>query len=193
MRLPLRVFVAMLLVAALAAPSVASAQGWGARFGINVANVHGFEADSRTGLVAGVFGPAMTISTLEWQTDVLFSQEGAKDPDSDVKLRLNYIRVPIRAGFTVSGASATRVRVLVGPSLAFLLKSELSDGSSTESVTDDYKRYDIGLAAGVQVAVNRLVVDVGYTWGLVNIWKANDSEDGKNRALTATVGFRFGQ
>ncbi len=201
MRLPLKLVFAALFVAALAAPRVASAQGFGVKGGINIATLHpnsdasdfGFEADSLTGFVVGIFGPPKKASTFEFQTDVLYSQEGAKDPGSDEKLKLSYIRVPIRAGFTVSGSSATKVRVLVGPSLAFLLKADDTDGT-TVSVTDEFKRYDVGVAAGVQAEISRLVVDVGYTWGFISIFKdTTGNAKVMNRTITATVGIRFRQ
>ncbi len=59
---------------------------------------------------------------------------------------------------------------------------------------DDIEAIDVGLIVGAGVELRRLNLELRYTWGLRSAFQDGDLEGTfTNRALSLTVGFRFGR
>jgi hypothetical protein len=144
-----------------------------------------------TGLVGGLFLGGNRGGTVGVGIDLLYARKGGKDPDSDAKLNLDYLNVPVYARVNIG--SSNRNRFLgygtVGVDLNFLIKGKLSVGGS--DVTDQFERADYGIAVGFGVEITRLIVEGRFTRGLGNIAKDKDDPELKTQTFAVMVGVRL--
>ena len=66
-------------------------------------------------------------------------------------------------------------------------------GINTEDVgaeEDDFNKFIIGANIGAGLSIGKLFVDVGYEWGLNNMYK-EDALETKHRSLWINAGFRL--
>jgi hypothetical protein len=187
-----------LAVALLVSAGTATAQTtFGVKAGLNLANLSISEADdtfdpeNRTGLVAGVFVTVRGSGIFAFQPEALISMQGAKftDGTDTGTAKIDYFQVPLLARIGPS-----KVGIVVGPSIGFRIKAKLSGAGLSpedEDFSDQIKRMDLGLVAGVTADVGRLVLDGRYTWGLTNIEEEATADKTKNKVVSLTVGLRF--
>ena len=187
-----------LAIAVLVSAGTAHAQtSFGVKAGVNLANLSideaddTFEPENRTGFVAGVFVTVRGGGIFAFQPEALISSQGAKFSDSvnSGTAKIDYFQVPLLARIGPSN-----VAVVVGPSIGFRINAKLSgDGISVdnEDFSDQIKRMDYGLVAGVTADVGKLVLDGRYTWGLTNIEEEATAAQTKNRVISLTLGLRF--
>lgn len=186
-----------LAVALLVSAGTATAQtSFGVKAGVNLANVsiseadETFEPENRTGFVAGVFVTVRGGGIFAFQPEVLVSVQGAKFSDGadSGTAKIDYLQVPLLARIGPANAG-----IVVGPSIGYRIKAKLSGSGITgdEDFSDQIKRMDLGLVAGVTADVGRLVLDGRHTWGLTNIEEEASAEKTKNRVISLTVGLRF--
>lgn len=100
--------------------------------------------------------------------DVLWSLEGSKVQDNgfEADLSMHYIRVPLKFAYYFGDFEDDfRPKITVGPSMGFLLKADgYVEGLESVDVTDNYEKFDIGVAASI-----------GFNWKLAtNIWLNTD-------------------
>lgn len=195
------------VVALLAFGSTANAQGAavGVKAGVNFANLS-FDADEadvsfdqRTGFVGGLFVVWPAGGPIALQTEVLYSQKGAKIEEGSASgtIKLDFIEIPIllRASSAPSSGGAS-FHVFGGPSLGFRVRargeSTFEGQTEEEDLDDEVESFDFGLVAGAGLEVGRFVLDGRYTWGLSNLNK-EDQEDVKirSRVFSVMAGVRF--
>ena len=188
--------------------SVAAAQepaaAVGVKAGVNFANLK-FEGegvdvsfDRRTGFVGGLFVVWPTNSLVALQTEALYSQQGAKvdEAGASASIKLDYVTVPVMLRVSSPPSRQASFHVFGGPSLGFRVRARSSgtfEGeTSSEDISEDVERFDLGVTAGAGFDVGRLTIDGRYTWGLTNINK-DDSDDVKikNRVFSIMAGVRF--
>ena len=123
---------AIILVALLAIATPAAAQTdpvFGAKVGINFANLSFDPEDAeeatetRTGFVAGVLVVVPINARFSFQTEALYSQQGAKAEGFDAKIKLDYINIPLLANINLSGGD-NPISLLVGPQIGFKISAE---------------------------------------------------------------------
>jgi hypothetical protein len=187
-----------LVVALLVSAGTATAQTtFGVKAGLNLANLSiseaddTFEPENRTGFVAGVFATFRGGGIFAFQPEALISMQGAKfsDGTDSGTAKIDYFQVPLLARIGPSN-----VGIVVGPSFGYRIRAKLSAaGLSTEDedFSDQIKRMDVGLVAGLTADVGRLVLDGRYTWGLTNIEEEATADKTKNRVISLTLGLRF--
>lgn len=100
--------------------------------------------------------------------DVLWSMEGGRVKDEGVQseISMHYIRVPLKFAYYFGDFEDNfRPKITVGPSMGFLLKATGHvSGLGSVDVTDNYEKFDIGVAASI-----------GFNWKLAtNIWLNTD-------------------
>ncbi len=100
--------------------------------------------------------------------DVLWSMEGSKVQDNgfEADLSMHYIRVPLKFAYYFGDFEDDfRPKITIGPSMGFLLKADgYVEGLEAVDVTDNYEKFDIGVAASL-----------GFNWKLAtNIWLNTD-------------------
>jgi Outer membrane protein beta-barrel domain len=193
------------LAALLAAPAASFAQGrgmgMGVKGGINFSTQEttgpagGETLDYRIGPVAGAFWAIRLASWLELQSELLYSEKGARLTLLGTKSTavVDYLEIPFLARVPF-GSGHRRYYAAVGPSLGILLraKTRTTFGEVTEEldVKDQVESMDYGVAAGGGVEIGKLVIDARYTYGFRDIDKDATSET-RNRAIALTAGFRF--
>jgi hypothetical protein len=89
--------------------------------------------------------------------------------------------------------------VHVGPYAAYMVSGKTTNDSKlistrTELDTNDFNKFDAGLAGGVGIDLDVVNFGVRYNYGLTKIAKDNSdftSSDAKNSVLSAYIGLRL--
>lgn len=176
---------------------------FGVRGGLNFANLNDTDSDadidSRTGLMAGVYARIhIPNSPVYLQPEVLYTQKGAEssdlfeDQEATLKIKLDYIEVPVLARFDfITGGSITP-HVYFGPYVSFSINSEVevSDGESSFAgdIEEDVKDLNFGIVTGAGLDFGRLNLGVRYGAGLTDTF---EDGDGKNSVFSVTAGIDF--
>jgi len=208
--------ITILLVTALvgvgASPAFAQMNGMtlGVKAGFNISSLSVDEDEldvdkkSRAGLVAGVFMVKELRRNFALQIEALVSQKGVKFENfalsgEDLKVRLTYLEIPVLARYTLpmnmGGTNESRIHVLAGPTIGFKVSDsqKLGDEDLEEEFDQDLKGADVGLAIGAAFEMRKFLIDVRYTFGLMNINDDLDEDElsVKNRTFTISVGWRI--
>lgn len=145
----------------------------GVEGGFDLANLNGQNVNdvfgSRLGWVAGAFA-SLPLGAFAIQPELMYEQKGGKYNGNGY--RLDYLEIPILLDINVIGP----VGILLGPSF---------DANVANSGINNINNTDVGLVAGVQVNVERLLVSGRYELGLTNI---NSNQQIQNGTFTMLVG-----
>jgi hypothetical protein len=174
---------------------------FGPEFGFNFSKFgkDGDATDFNTGVVLGGFLTYSIRDTYAFTGKILYSQKGAKDSDSDTRLHLNYVEVPILFRLFFNREGAIRPNAFIGPSFGFLTGAQGKIGSgdyeSINNYKDQYNNFDLGLGAGLGVNIRvanemYLIFDARYTHGLSDVSKS--AGDVNNQAIALTAGLSIG-
>jgi len=190
---------AVLVSAALLFPARAFAQATtvGVKGGWNVSNVDlnfsdntNLPTDSLNGLIIGGFVGKDFTPKAGMLLEFLYARAGTKVTQSDgagntgtEQVKVDYFQVPVlgRANFKASDKAV--VHVFGGPTFAFKVsdsaKLELNGVEVPLEAGDepDLKSNDVGLTIGAGFTMNRITVDMRYTWGLMNINNATGTDE----------------
>jgi Outer membrane protein beta-barrel domain len=163
---------------------------FGAKVGVNLANIYGPDASSnfpdkkmKPGLVVGGYMTYDIIPLLSIQPEVLFSMKGTKatgvSPQPyDYTQSYNYIEVPVLLKLNIPlGPVATfKPSIFAGPDFAFNVASSekfsgqyVQGGSATVDTKNATKSFDfnvaVGAGAGFDVGPTNLGLELRYTFG----------------------------
>ena len=162
---------------------------FGAKGGINIANIKGDNTSSLEPVTAFNFGvmTEITISQkFSFQPEVLFSGQGYSFKGSDGNLvAINYLNVPIIAKYyLVKGLSLE-----VGPQIGYLLSAK----NGGTNVKDGFKKVDLAANLGVGYKLeNGLNFGARYNFGLSNINDVSgDSNKFRNSVFQVSIGYFF--
>ena len=183
----------------LASAQTVSAQGLhvGVKAGVASSTVEFQETDvafdRRTGFLAGVFVTLPVARWLTLQPEALYVTKGGSLAEgAPTDLELDYLELPVLVRVPVArGLFAT-----AGPSFAYRLRARslTTFAGETEEIdlADEIERWDVGMAAGLGIALGRLDVEARYTHGMRSIDAGADGSPGvKNRTFALSAGFRF--
>lgn len=153
---------------------------YGLRLGMNVSTITGkyVDADSKVGLtLGGVIGARVSDSTpIFIESGLYFSGRGAKD------LTLNYFELPVLIKYGVQVSDDIAVLPFIGPyfsvGVAGKYKTLGEGGYKKESSYDLMKRPDMGIKLGCGAEYNKLYLELGYQFGVLNIAKENPLDEG---------------
>jgi hypothetical protein len=205
---------ALLLIAALTLSSfIVKAQNryydggnrFGFRAGANISNMtfktqgSSVSLSSLTGFNGAVFAEIPMGKTLFFQPEISFSQMGSilksatSGEAADVRIRLNYIAVPILVKFTIPNTSLS---IYAGPQVGVLVSANAKEAGVSEDNKDSYAPIDV---AGVFGADYFLKMGLGfsarYQAGFTNVLdQSNATESGnnaKNHCFTLSLAYRF--
>lgn len=159
---------------------------FGVKGGINVSSLNikdNSSYESKIGLNAGLLAHIHASPNWAIQPEVFYSSEGAKTKvgNSNVKINLNYINVPVLLQYMV----ANGLRFEGGPQIGFLVNAK----TKTDNATVDNKNFkstafSIPLGVGY-LTMNGLGFDARYVFGLSNI------NNNSNPTIQSNV-FQFG-
>ena len=194
-------------LALFAGGAIAQESGFGAKLGLNLANLNGGEGETsmRTSLHLGGYYTYMLSDNFAIQPELVYSGQGAKGTQEtvvynpitgaiisstkvDVVEKLDYINIPILAKYYFNeGFSA-----FAGIQLGLLMSAKYDvDGNST-----DVKEYTNGTDFSIPIGVNYqlssgLNFDVRYNIGMSAVNKEGDDKV-TNAVIQIGVGYQFG-
>jgi len=153
----------------------------------NIADDDGSEFDTKLGAHVGLLGHIHLSRQFALQPELVFSMQGAKSNDLDVKLNLNYLNVPLLVQYMFDNG----FRLQAGPQVGFLMSANTVNGSSND-VKDGFNDIDVGLSFGasyVQPSTG-FGFDVRYNYGLSDITETSLNE-AYNRGFQIGVFYLF--
>ncbi|MFV7235983.1 MULTISPECIES: porin family protein [Flavobacterium] len=186
---------------------------FGAKAGLNVANLTGYFPDSSPliGFNAGIFTEIKITDKFAVQPELLFSTQGNKmkipvlDASSvflysyDGKWNLSYLNLPVMAKYYI----LDKLSIEAGPQIGLLLSAKAKYSSdralpSLNTSTSEYdiknylKSIDLGLNFGAVYDVSKnLSVNFRYNLGLANINnEPMSSSNIKNKVFSLSLGYK---
>ena len=122
---------------------------------------------------------------------LLYSMQGAKVKDTDAKMKMDYLNIPILANVYVAPGLALKA----GIQPAF----NLSNKVSVDGVTVDYDKYapngakvksfDFSVPVGISYEYMNVCLDARYNIGVTKVSDFDDA--GCNSVFQLTLGYKF--
>ena len=185
---------ALILTIASAAPALAQ-MSYGAKAGINYADVS-FDGDvassGRIGLLAGGFVTLPLRGWLAAQAEVIYTVKGTSVDIADIETDfiVDYVEVPLLARVSFR----RNMYAAAGPAMAFRVRarSRTPFGGSTEEidVKDQVESFDLGIVGAVGIELGKWVFDARYTHGLSDLDPSEDVKT-RNRVVSFSAGIKF--
>ncbi|MGI6223601.1 MAG: porin family protein [Prevotella sp.] len=136
---------------------------------------------------------------------LFFDQMGSKHEEeydgthANLRQRLNYLTMPILATFNLGH---TDFQLKAGINLSYLLNAKAKyedralDGGTTDTDanidytnTDEFHRFNVGLAVGASYEWHHIILDARYNFGLSNVYKQDNKPSTRSFWLTLGYGF----
>lgn len=178
----------------------------GFKGGVNFSNLYNGDVDDNnvlTGFNAGLFAKLPISNSIAIQPEVYYTTKGAEltydnaFTTGTAKFKTNYVEVPVLLVVNLT----ENFNIHAGPYAAYMVSGKTTNDSNfsnseTELDTNDFKRFDAGIAAGVGVDLELLSFGVRYNYGLTTVGKERSIAgtsytfpDAKNSVLNVYVGF----
>ena len=158
-----------------------------------------------TGFNAGLYAKFPIAKGIAIQPEISYTTKGAELVYNNAlangtsKFNVNYVEVPVLLVLNITD----NFNVHVGPYAAYMVSGKTETDSNiftseNQLDTNDFNKFDAGLAGGVGVDLDALNFGVRYNYGLTNIGKERDFggtsytfPDAKNSVLSVYVGLRL--
>lgn len=178
---------------------------WDAKVGMSMTNLTGdMDGDMKIGYNVGVGMDYAFSEDWSLQSGLNFTGKGAKD--EGVKVKMNYVELPILAAYKFALGENMKFVVNAGPYLAVGLGGKMTvdgeDGGSVKLFSKEdgaeealMKRFDLGIQYGIGLEVGEhYLVNLTGQNGFINplndkVWGEELST--KNMAFFISVGYRF--
>jgi len=174
---------------------------FGVKGGLNMSNLYTDDADDENvlyGFNAGVYATLPISDFIAIQPELLFTTRGSKLEynnalvQGNAKFKLNYIELPLLVRVNIT----KNFNVHAGGYASYLVSSKVTgDGDfdfEEDFDTDDFNKFDAGIAAGIGVDFSPLSVGLRYNYGLTTIVKdGDDSSDLKNSNLSLYLSYKL--
>jgi hypothetical protein len=174
---------------------------FGVKGGLNMSNLYTDDADDENvlfGFNAGVYATLPVSDFIAIQPELLFTTRGSELEynnalaQGNVKLKLNYIELPLLVRVNIT----KNFNVHAGGYASYMVSAKSTGDGDFEFEdqydTDDFNKFDAGIAAGVGVDFNPISVGLRYNYGLTTIEKdGDDSSDLKNSNLSLYLSYKL--
>ena len=167
------------------------------KVGVTLATISSDDTKFKFGMAAGIEGQYQLNNWFGLSAAVMYSQQGAKAKNYDVKLNTEYINIPVMAKFYVTKGLSLNVGVQPG----FMTKAKAKGDGRTIDVKSNCNKVDFSIPMSIAYEFeNGLTFEARYTTGLTNVGKdLFDSTDSswdkayknKNEVFMLTVGYKF--
>ncbi|PHS07965.1 MAG: hypothetical protein COA88_07585 [Kordia sp.] len=180
-----KLLLSALVVCAFVFTTNAQEVTFGAKAGLNMANLVG-DVEDNSMLIGAHVGGMVEISFSDKfavQPELLFSIQGTKDDDAS--FNLNYINVPVMAKYFVT----EEISIEAGPQVGLLMSAKY-DG---EDANDGLSTIDFGLNFGAGYKMESgLNFALRYNLGLSNVYDFEGFDDkAANAVMQVSVGYFF--
>ena len=164
---------------------------FGAKAGLNLANITGDFEDGKTrlGPHLGAVAEISVLDKLAIQPELLYSAQGSQsDLDDDDVLKIDYLNLPVMAKYFVT----ENLSLEAGPQIGFLLSAKYDDDGDEEDLKDITKSMDIGFGLGLSYKLPQgLFAGARYTFGGDINDIEGDSDSIKNSVFQISIGYFF--
>ena len=179
------------------------------KVGVTLATISSDDSKFKFGMAAGIEGQYQLNNWFGLSAAVMYSQQGAKAKNYDVKLNTEYINIPVMAKFYVTKGLSLNVGLQPG----FMTKAKAKASGNTiiknasgnilteMDVKSNCNKVDFSIPMSIAYEFeNGLTFEARYTTGLTNVGKdAFDSSSSswdkayqnKNEVFMLTVGYKF--
>ena len=167
------------------------------KVGVTLATISSDDSKFKFGMAAGIEGQYQLNNWFGLSAAVMYSQQGAKVKNTDVKLNLEYINIPIMAKFYVTKGLSLNVGMQPG----FMTKAKIKAEGRNVDIKSNCNKFDFSIPMSIAYEFeNGLTFEARYTTGLTNVGKdffdsSSSSWDkayqNKNEVLMLTVGYKF--
>ena len=157
------------------------------KIGLNCATTTGDNADYKAGFVGGVEAEYHVSPLIGISGGVLYSMQGTKHKNADLKLNADYINIPILANFYVANGLALKAGVQ--PAFKASAKLKTAGVSVTEN---DIKSFDFAIPVGISYEYANICLDARYNIGVTKMSKDTETTTGaRNNVFQITLGYKF--
>ncbi len=164
---------------------------FGAKTGLNISNITGDATDGnevKVGLAIGAVAEFKLSESFAIQPEIIYSSQGSDTKNSNVKLKMNYLNVPLMAKYYPT----ENLSLQLGPQVGFLVSAKVDNGKTSVKVDDNLKTIDLGLSFGVGYKLDfGLFFDARYNLGLSDINDYNTINENYNAVINFSVGYFF--
>ncbi|UFH45558.1 PorT family protein [Flavobacterium galactosidilyticum] len=181
---------------------------FGFKGGLNFSNLYTDQVDDNnvlTGFNAGLYAKFPVAKGIAIQPEISYTTKGAElvynnaFANGTAKFNVNYIEVPVLLVMNITD----NFNVHVGPYAAYMVSGKTETDSNIFSSqnqldTNDFNKFDAGIAGGLGVDLDALNFGVRYNYGLTNVGKERNYAgtdytfpDAKNSVLSVYVGLRL--
>lgn len=167
------------------------------KVGVTLATISADDSKFKFGMAAGIEGQYQLNNWFGLSAAVMYSQQGAKAKNYDVKLNTEYINIPIMAKFYVTKGLSLNVGMQPG----FMTKAKGKGEGRNIDIKSYCNKFDFSIPMSIAYEFeNGLTFEARYTTGLTNVGKdAFDSTSSswdkvyqnKNEVFMLTVGYKF--
>ena len=167
------------------------------KVGVTLATISSDNTKFKFGMAAGIEGQYQLNNWFGLSAAVMYSQQGAKAKNYDLKLNTEYINIPVMAKFYVTKGLSLNVGLQPG----FMTKAKAKGDGRTIDVKSNCNKVDFSIPMSIAYEFeNGLSFEARYATGLTNVGKdAFDSTSSswdktfqnKNEVFMLTVGYKF--
>ena len=167
------------------------------KVGVTLATISSDDSKFKFGMAAGIEGQYQINNWFGLSAAVMYSQQGAKAKNYDLKLNTEYINIPVMAKFYVTKGLSLNVGLQPG----FMTKAKGKGEGRNIDIKSYCNKFDFSIPMSIAYEFeNGLTFEARYTTGLTNVGKdAFDSTSSswdkvyqnKNEVLMLTVGYKF--
>ena len=213
-----KIFLMVAVMIAAVSASFAQDFTFGARVGMNVANIGGDpkpEMDAKLGFKAGIVADFPLADNIYLEPGLYFSPKGAKKEysvlgvTSKTYCNLNYVEIPINGVYKFEVNSNFAVRGHVGPYFGFGILgktktkvdgkvdkeskvSNFKDGHNKyDAPHNDYSKFDFGLNFGAGIEFSVCYLGVQYGMGFVDFNRNRGDQKLRNNVFSVDFGINF--
>ncbi len=180
----------MLAVALIACTAAGQQTNFGIKAGVNFSSVEvddGEDFEGKTGAHLGGLAHIHITRQFALQPELVFSMQGGEDEGDNMKLKLNYINIPLLAQYM----TADGFRLQTGPQLGILTSAKQKFGDVEIDADDDVSTVDFSWAFGAgYLFKSGFGIDARYNLGISNI-SDDESFEARNRVIQLGVFYQF--
>ncbi len=163
---------------------------FGLKGGVNVSSIEiddGEDYESKTGVHLGGLAHIHITRHFAVQPELVFSMQGGEDESENMKLKLNYINIPLLAQYMTNEG----FRLQTGPQLGILTSAESKFGDLEVDSDDDVSTADFSWVFGAGYLFRSgFGIDARYNLGISNI-SDDESFEARNRVFQVGVFYQF--
>lgn len=155
----------------------------GFKGGVNFSSLYtkdSYDSKMLTGFNIGLFSKVPITERVAFQPELYYTTKGAEITynntfvDGIARFKLNYIELPLLLAINVTD----NFNIHVGPYASYLISGKVKNESNVNLFnfednvnSDDFNRFDVGIAVGAGIDFGSLGLGVRYNYGLTTVGK----------------------